>query len=132
MKIFIDGASKGNPGKAGIGVVIQSHDGSVIQTYKEYIGYATNNQAEYLALIKGLDLASKRGAVNLEVYSDSELLIRQMNGEYKVRNPHLRKLYGQVKNLEKGFKKITYRHISRKQNYLADKLANEAIYSSNH
>lgn len=127
--VYIDGASRGNPGLAGIGIVIvrpKLHK-KIIKEYKEFIGIATNNQAEYKALIKALELLRDLGASRAKIFSDSQLLVKQLRGEYKVRNPELKKLFNEVKKREKFFESIEYKHIPREKNYHADKLANEAI-----
>lgn len=127
-KIFIDGASRGNPGHSGIGIRILDEKEEVLREYKEYLGRTyTNNQAEYLALIKALELAKAMGLYLLEIYSDSELLVRQLNGLYQVKNAQLKRLYTEVKVLESSFQKISYLHINRGENEAADELANEAI-----
>jgi ribonuclease HI len=128
IKIFIDGASRGNPGSAGIGILIISEDNKVLKEYKEFLGgNYTNNEAEYLALLKALELVKALGNETVFVFSDSELLVQQVKGKYQVRKEHLQKLFTKVKTLEKAFKTITYQHIAREENELADKLANAAI-----
>jgi len=126
--VYIDGASRGNPGLAGIGIVIvQPKLHKKIMQYREFIGIATNNQAEYKALIKALELLRDLGASRAKIFSDSQLLVKQLRGEYKVRNPELKKLFNEVKKREKFFESIEYKHIPREKNYHADRLANEAI-----
>ncbi len=126
--VYIDGASRGNPGLAGIGIVIvQPKLHKKIMQYREFIGIATNNQAEYKALIKALKLLRDLGASRAKIFSDSQLLVKQLRGEYKVRNPELKKLFNEVKKREKFFESIEYKHIPREKNYHADRLANEAI-----
>ena len=128
IQVYIDGASRGNPGLAGIGIVIvQPKLHKKIMQYREFIGIATNNQAEYKALIKALKLLRDLGASRAKIFSDSQLLVKQLRGEYKVRNPELKKLFNEVKKREKFFESIEYKHIPREKNYHADKLANEAI-----
>ncbi len=122
--LFFDGSSRGNPGNAGIGVVIVREDKKVKKLSKS-IGTATNNQAEYIALIEGLKLAKKLGINKLKVKGDSELIIKQVKGEYKVSDKKLKKLYEKVKEIEKDFEKIVYEWIPREKN-LADKLAKNA------
>ncbi len=128
IKIFIDGASRGNPGPAGIGILITSEDNKVLKEYKEFLGENyTNNEAEYFALLKALELVKPLGTEMIFIFSDSELLVQQVKGKYQVRKEHLQKLFTKVKKLEKIFKKVTYQHIAREENELADKLANAAI-----
>ncbi|RJO62040.1 reverse transcriptase-like protein [candidate division WS5 bacterium] len=161
ITIYTDGGARNNPGPAGIGVVLYDENKKIIETYKEYIGEATNNQAEYKALIKGLELAEKyidsrrslsakeipasagmtkeggndpatlklRGAskgVEINCFLDSELVVKQLNKEYKVKDPGIKELYNQVLDLAM-FKNISFSHVRREQNKLADKLVNEAI-----
>lgn len=127
IKIYTDGGARGNPGKAGIGVVIKDDDGKIIERVSEYIGEATNNVAEYTALIKGLEKARELKAEEVECFLDSELVVRQMNREYKVKNKDLSLLFVKVWNLSSGFKKISFNHIMREYNQVADRLVNEAI-----
>jgi len=128
IQVYIDGASRGNPGLAGIGIVIvQPKLHKKIMQYREFIGIATNNQAEYKALIKALELLKALGISRAKIFSDSQLLVKQLRGEYRVRNPELKKLFDEVKKREKFFESIEYKHIPREKNYHADRLANEAI-----
>jgi ribonuclease HI len=128
IDVFIDGASRGNPGPAGIGIIIKDKSGRVLKEYKEYLGSNyTNNQAEYLALVKALELASKVVKGIIYIFSDSELLVRQMNGVYRVRKHHLQELYRKVRVLEEYFQRVDYTHIRRERNKDADGLANQAI-----
>lgn len=127
VRVFVDGASRGNPGPAGIGFVVVDAEGNVVERRGRYVGVATNNQAEYLALIEALKACRRIGAARVEVFSDSELLVKQMRGEYAVRNMRLRKLHGMVKELEGFFERVTYNHVPRELNADADLLANEAI-----
>ena len=125
LSIHIDGASRGNPGYSGIGVVI-TKDNNKIAEYKEFIGMKTNNQAEYIALKKALEIASSLDDENT-VLSDSELVINQRTNKYKVRNKQLKLLFREISNLEKYFRIVIYRHIPREINRYADSLANQAI-----
>ncbi|PIQ89849.1 MAG: ribonuclease H [Candidatus Omnitrophica bacterium CG11_big_fil_rev_8_21_14_0_20_42_13] len=125
-EIFIDGASQGNPGHSGIGVVIFSGD-KIIAELSKYIGHATNNIAEYSALIYALEEALIRHIYEISVKTDSELLCKQINREYKVRNSGLKPYYEQVRRLIKGFKQFEIKHIGRQLNARADKLATVAI-----
>lgn len=125
--IYIDGTCKGNPGPAAYAVVVQDEVGTVIDMWGDYIGFATNNVAEYTALIKGLERALELGVREVIVCSDSQLLVRQLNGEYKVKSANLTPLYDKAKALERMFVSVQYRHIPREQNARADSLANEAL-----
>jgi ribonuclease HI len=126
LRLFTDGAARGNPGHAGIGLVIEVDGGAPHEDCK-YIGVATNNEAEYHALIEGLKAAQPLNPDRLEVYLDSQLVVEQMNGPYKVRKPELKLLYDQAKKLRGGFSEVVIRHIGREQNGVADALANQAI-----
>ena len=127
VTLRFDGGSRGNPGPAGIGVVLLAADHTPILTLGRYIGAKTNNSAEYLALITGLEEAAKLGVQHLTVRGDSELIIKQMNGEYRVRHPELKVLYDRASTLAAGFATIKYEHNLRDHNQLADKLANLAM-----
>ena len=128
VKVFIDGASRGNPGPAGIGVVIKDMSGNIIKKHSEYIGdNKTNNQAEYIALIRALEICMGICRGEIFVFSDSELLIKQLHGRYRIKAPHLRKLLEEVKIKEQFFQRVEYSFIKRDRNNLADKLANMAI-----
>lgn len=122
-----DGGSRGNPGPAGIGVVIRAGDGTALVTMGRYIGRATNNVAEYRALIAALTEARKLGARRIVVRGDSELIIRQMRGEYRVKNPDLRDLYEQAREILHEFEAARFEHNLRDRNELADRLANVAM-----
>jgi len=126
VEIYIDGAAKGNPGPAGIGVVI-CRDGAVIKNLYRYIGSTTNNVAEYSALIFALQEALILKIDNLVINTDSELLFRQIKKEYKVKSPHLLGLYTQAQHLLSSFKSANIQHIPRENNSGADKLANIAV-----
>ncbi len=130
MKLIIqtDGGARGNPGPAGIGVVISDEDGKVLEEHAEYLGKTTNNQAEYKAVILGLQRAVALGATSVEVRADSELMVRQATGEYKVKNPDLAQRFLELKNLETRLGgRVSYRHVRREQNKHADKLSNIAM-----
>ncbi len=124
-EVYVDGASSSNPGNAGIGVVVKQ-DGKIVKELSEYIGIATNNVAEYLALIRGLKTLSELGIKSAIVYSDSELVVKQINGEYTVRSQDLLKLYKEVKKLAERFEKLEIYHIERDKNKHADMLAKRA------
>ena len=129
MKLFIytDGGARGNPGPAGIGAVIYDEDKKVIAEVSEYLGVATNNQAEYKAVIAALKKAKEIGGTELSFYLDSELAVKQLNREYKVKNKDLAPLFLEVYNLSLSFKKVSFSHIRREFNQVADRLANEAM-----
>ena len=128
--IHIDGASRGNPGEAGIGVVIKDGQDNIIKRYNEYIGIKTNNEAEYMALKKGLELALHYCRKHITILSDSELIIRQRKKQYKTKKKHLKSLAKEVETLENMFEIVEYQNVSREQNREADKLANKAIDGS--
>lgn len=125
--VYTDGASRGNPGHAGIGVVLYDEEGNIIKEIFDYIGQTTNNIAEYKALIAGLNEALEMGYDEIEFYADSELMIKQINGLYKVKNEGIKPLYKQVCELLKEFQSYTATHIPREKNKRADELANEGI-----
>lgn len=127
LKIYTDGGARGNPGPAGIGCVIFGEKGKVVEKISKYIGQATNNQAEYKALIAGLIKAKELGAKEIEVFLDSELVVKQLNREYRVKDKDLAPLFVQIYNISLGFKKIVFKHIFREKNELADKLVNQAL-----
>ena len=127
LTLQFDGGSRGNPGPAGIGVVISSSDGTSLVTLGRFIGRATNNVAEYRALITAMQEALKLGAKNVIIRGDSELVIKQMKGEYKVRHPDMKPLYEQAQDLLAQFDSVKIEHNLRGKNTLADKLANLAM-----
>jgi ribonuclease HI len=126
LTIFTDGASKGNPGHAGFGYVILA-GGAMVREHGEYIGIATNNIAEYRAFAAALEEAHRIGATKVTVYSDSQLAVCQINGQYRVKNEGLLPLYGTVMNLLAGFEESKVIHVYRESNSRADGLANKAI-----
>ena len=127
LTMYIDGASRGNPGPAAVGVVLLDAVGSHVLSISSYIGETTNNQAEYRALITGLTEAAKLNTGHLDIRSDSELLVRQITGRYRVRNADLMPLFRQAKGLLGSFGSYSIDHIPRKQNSAADALANQAL-----
>src|SRR3990170_368078 len=127
LRVFIDGASRGNPGPAAIGVIVQDARGRVVGEIAEYLGETTNNVAEYQALLHALKDAKARGASELEIYADSDLLVQQINGSYKVRSPHLAPLHAAAARALAGFATWRIGHIPREKNTAADALANRAI-----
>ena len=126
LTIHTDGGSRGNPGKAGIGIVIEKDDGNKEQIYK-YIGMTTNNIAEYTALKEALMRAEELGEKHVSVIMDSELVVKQIKGEYRVKNEGLKPLYKDIKNIIREFDYFEIRHVMRKDNKEADKLANKAM-----
>lgn len=123
----IDGAARGNPGPASYGVVVRAPDGEVLASLGKYIGRQTNNVAEYYALIAALDYAAAHNLHRLRVRSDSELLVRQMQGRYKVKSPDLRPLYERARKMAAGQEMFAIEHVRREQNSDADALANAAL-----
>lgn len=131
LTIYTDGASKGNPGDAGIGVVISTADGEVLREIGEYIGKTTNNVAEYSALIRGLEEAVDLGATQVEISTDSELMARQLTGVYKVKSPNLQPLFAKAVSLLRCFERASITHVMRELNKRADQLANEGVAKHN-
>lgn len=125
--IHTDGGARGNPGPAGIGVIVYDDEKNVIVEISKYIGETTNNQAEYRALLAGIEKAKELGAEEINFYLDSELVVKQLNREYKVKNQELAPLFVKIWNASLDFKKVKFFHIPREKNKEADKLANEAM-----
>ena len=126
FEIFTDGASKGNPGPAGIGVLIKAN-GKIVCEVSEAIGKTTNNVAEYTALIRGLKEAKELGAESIKVRTDSELLFYQLKGEYKVKHPNMKPLHEEAAGLLKSFQKVECKVVPREENKEADRLATSAL-----
>ena len=126
-KLSTDGGARGNPGPAAYGYVLEAENGTVLDARGETIGVATNNVAEYRALIAGLQKAVELGIDELQVVSDSELLVKQMQGEYRVKNEALRELNDEANSLERKLGRVRYTAVRREHNELADKLVNEAL-----
>ena len=126
-KLSTDGGARGNPGPAAYGYVLEAEDGTVLAANGEKIGVATNNVAEYRALIAGLEKAAELQVAEVEVLSDSELLVKQMRGEYRVKNEALRELSLEAAKLARRIGKVTYTAVRREHNELADRLVNEAL-----
>ena len=126
-KLSTDGGARGNPGPAAYGYVLESEDGHVLDARGEAIGTATNNVAEYRGLIAGLESALRRGVDELEVVSDSELVVKQMQGEYKVKNEALKDLQREAAELAAELRRVSYTAVRRAHNELADRLVNEAL-----
>ena len=129
-KLFTDGGSRGNPGPAAYAFVLEAEDGTVLDARGEAIGVATNNVAEYAALVAGLERAVEVGVDELEVVSDSELLVKQMRGEYRVKNRALQDLFLDASRLARRIERVTYTAVRREHNELADSLVNEALDAS--
>lgn len=126
-RLFTDGGARGNPGPAAFGYVLEAEDGTVLAAHGERIGVATNNVAEYRALIAGLEKALELAVGEVEVVSDSELLVKQMRGEYRVKNEGLRELSVQATRLGRQLGSVEFRHVRRERNTRADGLVNEAL-----
>jgi len=125
--IYTDGGARNNPGPAGIGAVLMDEQRRVVCKISKYIGEATNNQAEYQAVIAALAKAKELGVKEVDLFLDSQLVVMQLKGEYRVKDKDLAPLFVKVYNLSLGFKKITYTHIRRELNKQADKLVNLAV-----
>jgi len=128
-RVFSDGGARGNPGPAAIGVLVCDGEGEVLREHQETIGEATNNIAEYRAVLKGLELARELGIEEVEYFVDSELVARQLSGAYRIKTPHLKDLFTQVKNQEQSFHKVTYKQVPRTHEKIrwADRLVNQAL-----
>jgi ribonuclease HI len=126
-RLSTDGGARGNPGPAAYGYVLEAEDGTVLDARGEAIGVATNNVAEYRALVAGLAKAVELGVDELEVVSDSQLVVKQMGGEYKVKNPALAELKAEAEALARRLPKVVYTHVRREHNEPADRLVNEAL-----
>ncbi|MCD6471256.1 ribonuclease HI family protein [bacterium] len=125
--LYTDGGARGNPGPAAIGVIVYDSKKNVIKKISKYIGRATNNQAEYQALITGLIEAKKIKAEDVECFSDSKLVVQQVNRKYKIKNKKLAQLFIKIWNLSQSFKKIKFSYIPREKNREADRLVNLAL-----
>jgi len=125
--VNVDGGARGNPGPAAIGAVVQDGDGNVLEERGERIGTATNNVAEYRALLLGIERAAELGASELELVGDSELIVRQVKGEYKVKDATMRELHRQAKEALRLFPSWSIRHVRREQNAEADRLVNVVL-----
>ncbi|HEX5714109.1 MAG TPA: ribonuclease HI family protein [Solirubrobacterales bacterium] len=127
LTVNVDGGARGNPGPAAIGAVVRDADGAVLEERGERIGRATNNVAEYKALLLGIGLAAAHGATELELVGDSELIVRQVEGRYKVKNAGMKELHAEVKAALSPFASWSIRHVRREQNADADRLVNTAL-----
>jgi len=130
--LYTDGASRGNPGKAGAGIVLSDPQNNILIQSKKFLGNCTNNEAEYRALILGLQEALNLKYRELEIFLDSELVVRQMEGLYKIKNANLARFAAETKKLLTHFDRYSFKHIPRHLNAAADRLANEAINEYNH
>lgn len=126
-RLSTDGGARGNPGPAAFAYVLEAEDGTVLAAHGEAMGVATNNVAEYRALVEGLRKAAELHVDEVEVVSDSELLVKQMRGEYRVKNETLRELWDEAARLARRIGKVSYRAVRREHNELADRLVNEAL-----
>lgn len=124
---YIDGGARGNPGPAGYGVRVEDEQGALIEEFHRFIGNSTNNVAEYNGLLAALQYAREHGHRAVRIKSDSELLVKQMRGEYRVKNPGLQPLYREARAIAAGLDRITYEHVRREENKDADRLANQAM-----
>lgn len=127
LKIFTDGASRGNPGPAAIGIVFYDLNDHAVGDYKEPLGEQTNNYAEYMAVIRAMELCADQQVTQIDFYCDSQLLVKQMLGEYKVKAPQIKPLFDQAKKLVGSFKSVGFHHVRREFNKEADALANQAL-----
>lgn len=127
VTVNVDGGARGNPGPAAIGVIVRGGGGEVLEEVGERIGEATNNVAEYRALLKGIERAAALGASDLELVGDSELVVRQVEGRYKVKNAGIKPLHAEVKQALRDFDSWSIRHVRRAENADADRLVNEAL-----
>ena len=126
-RLWTDGGARGNPGPAAFAYVLEADDGTVLDARGESIGVATNNVAEYSGLVAGLERAVEAGVSELEVRSDSELMVKQMRGEYRVKNRDLQALFLEASRAAREVGRVTYTHVRREHNALADRLVNEAL-----
>ena len=125
--LHADGASRGNPGHAGAGFVVYDQQGGELRAGSRYLGTMTNNEAEYRALIQGLEAARELGCVRLAVHLDSELIVKQINGQYRVKSPGLKPLFARARDLLRQFDQVSVSHVYRTDNTRADQLANQGI-----
>lgn len=127
LLIYTDGGARGNPGPSATGIVIKNERGEIVESYGEYLGEQTNNFAEYSAIISGLKKAKNLGADEAICFLDSKLVVEQLNGKWKVKEPNLQKLFVQAYNASAQFKKVIFKHIYRENNKEADRLVNETL-----
>jgi ribonuclease HI len=127
LNVFTDGASRGNPGHAGIGGIIEDEKGAILDEWNDYLGICTNNVAEYRALLSSLPRLLSLNPSGVRFHLDSELVVRQLNGQYKVKDAKMKELYDEVRRQIGRFPGVSFRHVTRDKNSRADQLANEAI-----
>lgn len=127
IKIYSDGGARGNPGPAACAIVIKDETGRIISKHSGYLGSTTNNQAEYSGVLLGLTEAKKLGAAEVNFYLDSELVVNQLSGNFKVKNLDIQTIFVKIWNLSVGFKKVKYHYIPREENRAADRLVNEEL-----
>jgi ribonuclease HI len=129
MKLFIhtDGGARGNPGPGAIGIVIANEKKETIKEIGKFIGRSTNNEAEYRAVVEALKACGKRKNLDIAFFIDSLLVVNQLNGKFRVKEPRMKKYFNEIKLLEKNFKSVKYTHIERFKNYVADKIVNEVL-----
>jgi ribonuclease HI len=127
LVLYVDGASRGNPGAASIGASLQKPNGDEVDSISEAIGITTNNEAEYRALVAGLTRAIEMGCTEIEVRADSQLIVRQVLGQYKVKHPNLKEFWREAQALKGRFKRFAIHHVPREENTRADELANQAL-----
>jgi ribonuclease HI len=134
LRTYSDGGARGNPGPGAIGVLVCDDQGEILEQHEDLLGVVTNNVAEYCALIAALELARVMKAKEVVSFMDSELVVRQMEGRYRIKSDHIRKLYEEAKNLEKKFKKVSYTHLPRthEKMKLVDKMVNQALNRGGH
>lgn len=134
VQIYSDGGARGNPGPAALAVLVCNSKGEPIKEYQEVIGEATNNVAEYTAVIVGLSMAKELGAKKIKYFVDSELVAKQLNGEYRVKTPHIQSLFLMVKEQEKQFREVSYKHVPRTHEKIrrVDKMLNVALNRAGH
>ena len=125
--MYSDGGARGNPGRAATGIIIKDQTGKTLYRLSKYLGIATNNQAEYAALIQGLKFLTQKGIKIVACYLDSELVVRQLNGLYRIKDQKIKEKYRQLSLLISKFKKVTFKHIYRENNVEADKLVNQTL-----
>lgn len=126
LRTFSDGGARGNPGPAAAGAVVQTIDGQLLNEESKYLGSMTNNQAEYLGLILALETAAQHQPEKIDCFLDSELVVKQLNGEYRVKNEELKPLHAEIQAMIAGMT-VTFNHVPRAKNQQADKLVNEAL-----
>ena len=133
LTIYTDGGSRGNPGPGAIGILILDDKSNIVKEHKEFIGHTTNNRAEYTAMIKALELAKTHSKKEIICFSDSRLIVKQLSGEWKVKEKELLALFQKVKQLEKNFESVSYNHVRRDNKYIkrADELVNEELDINN-